>query len=387
MKKKTALVICGMMVLSLAFGCTQKPNTIPPASQPSPSSEVGVNPSEDTSEEDEKDLLVVDYQFYSEDQDGKSFSIPQTVERGGVTYTYTGDAEIQVSEIMECIETTFDIEVEEKEDLENEYIYVSEKTGRKYTLKKGDLIYWSEPCEITKIVSQKVQYGPRTKAPSIPQSKTLTYFSKLSQKNEEVEAQLIDSGSSEPYWLEADDPIHGLFYTDRWKMGFQVGWDDEANYGEGEAVRIYIINDTGYEDSEYPSWEGYQNDVIKYTGLDPNKYRVVAAGWDGDSWYEVKDHDEIFHDGLTPEPVQVWYRKAAYPYEALVQTYWANYEAKVKTMGYKTRVTYFTTVEDMLKEINKDIKDVKKQVTKDDIAEDISTMYKVSAKAVYKKNN
>ena len=62
-------------------------------------------------------------------------------------------------------------------------------------------------------------------------------------------------------------------------------------------------------DGEYPSWEGYGEDILNILGLDSTVYRVTSAFWTGEPYWGI----EI--DPQTGQEVTVQYRDAAYTYE------------------------------------------------------------------------
>lgn len=333
--------------------------------EPASGGEVAVN--------EEGNYITVEYQYFSENKDGLDFEIPKSITRDGKRYEFTGEAEYQISEIMDVIEQTLDIEVEEKEDLEDEITYYSDKTGKEYKLKKGDAVYFSEPCEIKKTVTKKVNYGPRMEAPEIAKSQTLTYYSKVTETDEELEAPLIDSGSSEPYWLAPDEPIYGTFTTDRLGLeSWLIGWtEDYDNDGFADEYRIPLSLE-----KSTPSWEGYEDEVLRFLELDKEKYKVTSAKWESEIYHMVVNQDEFRHDGWDRE-IDVAVRDASWTYEALVKDYWATYQGEGITMGYKTRVTYFTTLEELLKILGE-------KASKEDFEDDLTILYKVKAAAVYK---
>ncbi len=64
-------------------------------------------------------------------------------------------------------------------------------------------------------------------------------------------------------------------------------------------------------EAPYPSWEGYEKDVLKILNLEEDKFRVTGAYWLGDSYWGTETNPE------TNQPVAVEYRDAAYSFEVI----------------------------------------------------------------------
>ena len=73
-------------------------------------------------------------------------------------------------------------------------------------------------------------------------------------------------------------------------------------------------------DNTYPSWEGYEKDVLKIAGIPEDEidnYHITGADWSGDKYYDVT----VFNDKETV----VERRDATYSYEAKCRDYYAEY--------------------------------------------------------------
>ena len=344
-KKFGVMLLSGLMIATLFSGCRN--TTIEDASAgvtAEDNIEIG---SEQTSEvieetsEQEGNFITMEYQFYSETEDGLKFEIPAEIEVDGVKYRYTGNAEYQTSEIMSVVAQTIEVEVEEKEDAETSIEWVSDVTGKKYTL-NGDIFNWSELVPINVTVTERVEYGARAEAPYIPQVKTITYYNEVDEKDDTISAELVSSGQSEPSW-RGGYPINAIFVTN--------SSDVHSWTIEGYGKEVYVP-----QFSEKPEWDGYQSDIIKMLNLDPTLYRVTGCRW--------------YSEPYTDEYGQIK-RNATYDCEAYLSSYWAVYEGQGEALGYRANVTYYAYVKDMEKE----------GIVVDE--DDISTLYKMVAIASY----
>ncbi|MBR5896071.1 MAG: class B sortase, partial [Lachnospiraceae bacterium] len=168
------------------------------------------------------------------------------------------------------------------------------------------------------------------------------------------------------YWAKAAEPITGTFERDA---------SDYTDFGTGimEGNEEWTVKVD--LDNEYPSWAGYEKDVLKIAGIPDEEienYRVTGADWVSDKYYDVTVFNNI--------ETTVEKRDAAYAFEAKCRDYWAEYEGYGESLGYKTFVTYFTDLDEAFEALRK--KD--KSVTRDMIKDDIKTVYKMNVTATYR---
>lgn len=320
---------------------------------------------ENKEEKSEDNLLTVDYFFYTENPDEKNYNVPQTTKRDGKTYEHTGKTEYSVSETIESIAISMELEVEDINEAEDTIVYISPETGVRYVL-SADSFNWGDLTEIKKRVTERVDFTQCLSEPEISEVKSIAYINKESGKEEKTEGTLVKKGYSEEYWAKAAEPITGTFERDA---------SDYVNFGTGImegseewTVRVDL-------DNAFPSWEGYEKDVLKIAGIpeeEIDNYRITGADWTGDKYYELT----VFNDRETV----VEKRDASYTYEAKCRDYYAEYEGYGESLGYKTFVTYFTDIDEALETLRKKDNSANKDLIKDDI----KTVYKMKVTATYK---
>ena len=319
--------------------------------------------SEEPSEEALEDAIDIDYKFISKNKDNLKMGFPEEITRDGKTYVYSGMADYNVTEELEVIESTVEVAVEDQADLDRSISYKSKTTGNTYYLSAdGAYINWGELKKIPKKVTEVVDWGPRMDAVSIEPVRAITYFNKYTNQEETVSGKLVSSIASEPFWAAAEEPITGTFSQSH---GDVDHYDTTLITAEGKQFSVPL--DNGIEGA-YPSWNGYQNDVLKILGLDPAAYRVTGCAW--------KDKPYWGEEFYTPvnKNVVVEYRDAVYPFEALCRSYKATYEAEGETLGYQTEVVYYVPVSEVKS---------KGKYTEEQIKKDIETIYKVNVTAKY----
>ena len=324
---------------------------------------------ESTEENDKKedDTITVDYFFYTEDKNSLNHYIPNTVKKDGKTYEYTGETQYDFLESMQCVEISMELQVEDIAEAKDSIIYTSPQTGITYVL-SADSINFGDLTKIKKKVTERVDYTGCLGMPDIPGIKTIRYYNRETKEEAETQGTIKDWGSSGEYWASADEAIIGTFERDA---------SDYVNFGTDiwDGDKEWTINVD--LDNEYPSWEGYEKDVLKISGVPEDEienYRITSADWLGDKYYDltVKDDKEVL----------VEKRDASYGYEAKVRDYWIEYEGYGESEGYKAFVSYFASEEEALEALKKK----NKSITKEDIKEDIKTLYKVKAAATYRES-
>ena len=334
---------------------------------PSDTVQIASAKTDENKEENKSDenFIEVDYYFYTENPDEKNYNVPATTKRDGKTFEYTGKSEYSVSETIESIAISMELEVEDINDAEGSIVYISPETGIRYVL-SADSFNWGDLTEIKKRVTERVDFTQCMSEPEIPEVKTIAYINKDTGKEEKTEGKLVKKGYSEEYWAKAAEPVTGTFERDA---------SDYTDFGTGImegneewTVRVDL-------DNTFPSWEGYEKDVLKIAGIPDEKienYRITGADWAGDKYFDVT----VFNDKETV----VERRDATYSYEAKCRDYYAEYEGYGESLGYKTFVTYFTDIDEALRALRK--KD--ENATKDLIKDDIKTVYKMKVTAAYK---
>ena len=337
------------------------------AEEPSDTIQIASAAKDEKAQEGKSDenLINVDYFFYTENPEEKNYNVPVTTKRNGKTFEYTGKSEYSVSETIESIAISMELEVEDINEAQESIVYISPETGIRYVL-SADSFNWGELTEIKKRVTERVDFMQCLSEPDISEVKSIAYINKDTDQEEKTEGTLVKKGFSEEYWAKAAEPITGTFERDA---------SDYVNFGtgimEGDeewTVRVDL-------DNTFPSWEGYEKDVLKIAGISEEEienYRITGADWAGDKYYELT----VFNDRETV----VEKRDASYTYEAKCRDYYAEYEGYGVSLGYKTFVTYFTDIDEALETLRK--KD--NSASKDLIKDDIKTVYKMKVTATYK---
>ena len=377
-KKKINSIICKTSAFILVFpllftGCKKEDikDTITPSATEVTGTDVVTdnqvkqNDSSEDSDEEKDMYITIDYICYSEKEDDLVINIPDIIERDGKKYEYTGQMEYVVTESMECVEQSIDLEVEDIEEAESSIEYTSPVTGQTYTL-SADSFVWSDLTPIRKKVAETLDFSGYMYKPDMPKTKTITYFNKQTETEEECEGTLEDWGSSEQYWAQVEEPIRGSFERDASDFDYyETGvWNEDVQW----EILVNI-------DNAVPMWEGYEEDVLKIARVSdeelPN-YRITGAQWSGEKYYAVEN--------INGNDVVVEKRDAEYSFEMKCKDYWATYVGYGESLGYKTHVSYFATVEEVLEALKK----TDKTITKKDIADDIKILYKMTATATFK---
>lgn len=325
-----------------------------------------------------RNTLVVDYVYYSESNENPHYEIPETFTRNGRVYHFTGDVKYSVSEPMKGIAVYQESEVEEQEEAAGTFLYTSPETGITYSLPKAH-IRFSEKMPITKTLTSVVHLGPQLSQPEIPENREIIYMDKEENLEKSVLGNLSSTSSSDFYWLKADEPIQGTFYTDKYDLNcWVIGWevDEEKTTPEHTEYKPIKIG-LDFCNSTYPSWEGYEEDIIKWLNLNPEMYRITGADWAGEI-YEKQEYQKDWDREIT-----VAYRDASYPYEVLVKNYDLTYEADIETLGYQVKAWYFSSEKEIRN--NQEIKG--RKLTERDfekaLKEDIKIFYQITASATY----
>ena len=310
---------------------------------------------------EEYQVITESYSLLVTDEEEIENLIPSQITRDGKTYVFNGNIRCGKEEEFEAVKQTFKVNVEEKTDLDRTVSYKSPVTGVTYLLKAEDAtIPWGEPTAIKKTITEKIEFAPGMEEPVIQGQKTVTYENRLTGQTETAVGKLAQTKVSEPFFCKAEEPIKGVFA--------------KSEGGTDSFATSYILPDgsefavpVDMENAAHPSWNGYEEDIIKILGLDPAQYRITGAGWAGDVYEGVE------FDSAIGNNVAVYYRDAVYPYEALCRTYQATYEAEVPTMGYQTEVTYYAPKDELLLTYDEEA-----------VAADCSTLKRVTVEAAYR---
>lgn len=283
----------------------------------------------------ESDTRTLDFGFYSSDRNKQIDSIPELVEIDGKKYSFTGEVEYSVEEVVMSVCYEDDVNVKDTQEIEDTYTFVSDQTGREYTLELADCVA-SSLMPVTIRVSENVEYYNLPAKLALPASKDIVYFNEVKGIDETIKGSLVKCDTSEPRWVKGD-PIAGMFTA------------------ENDSVYEWILGDNRITvplDAPEPVWDGFEKDIAASLGLPAQSYRILGGKWLGDC---IQSDGEIK-------------RAAAYDTQNLVLDELGVYEGMGEAYGYKVHVSYI----------------VPEEKASDIPKEDISKIYKIAVKAVYK---
>lgn len=329
---KVAVVCVMLMGIVALVGCgrTERQEVkLPVVKDSAKASEIVIN-------ERDEDTKTVDFGFYSSDKDKKIDSFPELIEIDGEKYSFTGETQYSVEEVIMSVCYEEDVNVRSTDEIESKHTFVSDQTGNEYELSLANTVSSSlMPVNIK--VSEKVEYFNLPTKLSLPVSKKITYYNDVKCCDETIEGTLTECTTSEPRWVKGD-PIAGLFAaTDQSVYEWQLGENK---------VSVPL-------DASAPVWDGFERDIATSLGLTESNYRILSGRWIGDKF----DKDGEIQ------------RAAVYDYETLVMDEYGLYEGMGEAYGYKVHVSYV----------------VPDNETQKVAKEDISKIYKIAVKAVYRK--
>lgn len=294
------------------------------------------NQEESVEAEEQAAEIEQEFEFYSDEEDVIYFNLPETVELYGQAYELTGDAAYETIGTRRVVQQVVDSDVENLAEIPDTVEYEAE-SGNSYTLNNEQVYVKEQDAQIRVLVTDTVVYEDQYGAPSIPGTKAITYYSKATGQEEEVEGTLKESYESTPGHWEGSLHIDGTFQA-------PSGNVTEYTLAGSENVKVL-------QSALTPEWDTYQSDVLKSLGLSPEYFRVLSASWNGEQYaqggYVLRD--------------------AVFEGDAYVSSYTAVYEAYGDSIGYKTKVFYRADAEGL-----------------DAPEEDVTTVLKVKAVVRYR---
>lgn len=326
------MLACSMAAASLA-GCAL-PNPFSAASSSSSassSSKISVSSSQaPSSSASEKDgTLEKSYEFYSDTEtanavsstasssassesgstDAYNYNLPEQIEVNGHIYKLSTTDTQYVSEgTRKVVQKVIDMNGLTQAGVdgiagEGDF----DVNGTTYHL-KNEQQYLTDGVAHYEITSQDT-FEDQTGKPVVPDTKAMTYYSDVLQKNLDVTGKLTSlEATGDAKWTD------NLVITTKF-----VASDPNATE--------YTLNGTTYTvpyNAAAPSWTGYQTDILKACGLSSQFYKITGCKWTSD--FKVENGQYVRYGQFTGS------KKTA--------TYVATYTASGETAGYNAKVYY-----------------------------------------------
>lgn len=286
--------------------------------------------------EEEETFVTQEFTFYSDDEHFILYNFPESFQKDGKDYTLSDETiDYETLGTRDTVQTTIELNVEELTDIPDSYSFKG-ASGKKYNL-LNEQVYIKEQGLVKIPVIEEVYYENQLGKPTVPSSKTITYYDKAAKKDATIKGLLTS-------FVESS--------AGKWKNILKI---DGTFMAPSESCDVYelagVSNVAVSRAAATPAWEGYEADIQTAMGLDSRYFRITGAAWNG-AQYE--------QDGAIC-------RNALFTGDMFVATYKATYEAEREAEGYSTKIFY---------RIDADEVDAPK--------EDITTVYHIKAVVKYK---
>ena len=325
-KKYLSLLLISAVLAASLTGCGQKAAESDPGAE-----EATVDESEAQAAEIEQE-----FEFYSDKEDEMYYNLPDVVEQDGKSYELTTDISLETLGTRKVVQKVVESDVEDLAELPERMEYETD-IGNTYTLTNEQVYVKEKDATISIPVTDTVVYEDQYGRPSIPGTKTITYFNKVTGQDEEIQGTLQEFYESTPGHWENSLHVDGVFQAPSTNVSeFTLAGTDNVTVPQSAAT---------------PEWATYQTDVLKSLGLSSKYFRINAAAWNGDAYTQ---------DGYIM-------RNAVFEGDAYVSAYTAVYQGNGASIGYKTKVFYRADAEAV-----------------DAPDEDTTTVFKIKAVVRYK---
>lgn len=294
----------------------------------------------DTTKTSEEESIEQEFEYYTDNKNIIYCEIPESVILDGKTYEVTEEISYKELEQKQYVQKVVDLEIEDLTQIPGTDIYIG-KDGKKYVLKYDQVYVEKENAVIKVKVTDTLTYADKISQPSFPNTRTIKYFNKATNQDDTCEGTLVKSYISKPFQWKNTLKIDGVFQA------------PSADCGLFELAGLPDI--IVPQNAETPAWGSYQQDIIKNLALDPNHFRITAASWNGGQY--------------TDSTINKVCRKALFTGDMYVANFSAEYEGMGESLGYKTKVFYRVSLE----ELGEDV-----------ALEDITTVYKIKAIVKYR---
>lgn len=329
-----ALLLATTLVLSLS-GCGQDP--IVPSEEPTESQTEETKESEAEDAKEKEAFVTQEFEFYSDDEHLILYNFPEVCEIDGKNYALFEEEEIDYETLgtRDTVQTMVEYRVEELTEIPDNYTFKG-ASGKKYDL-LNEQVYIQEQGLIKIPVIENVYYENQLGKPSVPSSKTITYYDKALGKDATIRGLLSSFTEST---------------AGRWKNILEI---EGTFMAPSESCDVYELTGANHvtvsRAAATPAWDGYEADIMTAMGLDGKYFRITGAAWNG---AQYEQNGTIL-------------RNALFTGDMFVATYKATYEAEREAQGYVTKVFY---------RVDADAVDAKE--------EDITTVYHIKAVVKYK---
>lgn len=325
-KNRISALLALVLAMSMLSGCGSKKE------EPT----IGEMSGTEETEEKTETVISQEFEFYSDDEHLIKFNFPELYELDGQKYELSTDVQYETIGTRDTVQVTKDMNVEELEEIPDEYTYKSKESGKTYEL-KNEQVYIIRQGKVKVPVIEEIYYEDQMGKPSIKSKKTITYYDKEAGEDKEIEGLLTSYIESTPGHWESSLKINGTFTAPSTAT-------EEYELAGAENITVPVASPT-------PTWDGYEADVMKNLGLDSKYFRIKSAEWTTGQYAQ---------DGYI-------LRDAAFYGDMFVATYKATYEAEREVEnGYETTVYYRVDADEV-----------------DAPTEDITTVYHIKAVVTY----
>lgn len=229
----------------------------------------------------------------------------------GKTYKFIG------YDVLEKIPSTFTVK---KEGLDTkDYTADSTAVNPGDKSSKGKLISttFEEKTESNRktIVTKELKYSAVPTDYSFPESYQTEYLDKETVKKVTASLKLVSVNNSNPYWINTTN-----------MDGIVTGYD----------ALVYTLNNSSVQipkNTESPVFKGYEDEILKSLNLNNDNYKITAASWNGEAYYNLDN---------------ILCRNCIYSTQMKVCDATAVYESKV-ALPDKVTFTAISTYEDTAK--------------------------------------
>lgn len=138
------------------------------------------------------------------------YNLPDVVEQDGKSYELTTDISLETLGTRKVVQKVVESDVEDLAELPETMEYKTD-SGNTYTLTNEQVYVKEKDATISIPVTDTVVYEDQYGRPSIPGTKTITYFNKVTGQDEEIQGTLQEFYESTPGHWENSLHVDGVF--------------------------------------------------------------------------------------------------------------------------------------------------------------------------------